>query len=86
MTKKDDLIEKVAEAIYHTEGGVTEEEFKIILGHGRRSWKTNASWDKNNDELREHERCEYRLQAKTVVELIIKFIADNNISLDEIDS
>ena len=74
---KTDLIEKVAEAIYYTEGGVTEEEFKIIFEQSRKLWKTDAPWDSNPNELHEHQRDEYRLQAKTAIDIII-----NELGLD----
>ena len=62
------LIEEIAEIIYRHQGGVTPDEFEAVIGKPQRHWKTDAPWDTRDDELQEHEREEYRLQAQAVID------------------
>jgi hypothetical protein len=65
----EELIEKVAEIIFRHRGGVAPEEYDII-GAKQKEWKTDAPWDTNPDELCEHERDEYRTQARAVLDYL----------------
>ena len=64
-----DLVEKVAEAIYRNVGGVSPDEFEAVIGQPQRHWKTDAPWDTDPNELCEHERDEYRFQARAILNL-----------------
>lgn len=62
------VVEKVAEAIYRTSGGMTDQDFYRASGRARRVWKTAQPWDSQPDvELCEWEREEYRLQARAAI-------------------
>ena len=66
-----EIVERVAEAIYRTSGGMTDEDFVQIHGKARRIWKTDQPWDSQSDiELCEWERDEYRLQAQAVINVL----------------
>ena len=68
-----DLIEVIAEIIYLHQAGIYPEEYEIIMGEKQKLWKTDKPWDSQPDiELLEHERDEYRTQAKAVVEYLKK--------------
>ena len=62
-TKTADMIDAMAEAIYHHDGGMTDEEYLEVQGKPRRVWKTTAPWDSNSEGLTEWERDEYRIMA-----------------------
>jgi len=64
---EQEQVERVAEAIYHTSGGMTDEDYEAVMCKRRRVWKTDAPWDTNPDELAEHERDEYRTMAKAAI-------------------
>jgi hypothetical protein len=68
MKKMDELIEQVAEIIYRHKGGVAPDEYEAVIGEKQKEWKTDAPWDTNPDELCEHERDEYRTQARAVLD------------------
>lgn len=64
------VIEKVAEAIYQaTWNNITDDPayYEALMGHRSKLWKTGAPWDTNPDELTEHERDDYRCQAKAAL-------------------
>lgn len=65
------LVERVAEAIYRHSGGITDEEHLAIFGVPRKAWKTDAPWDTNPNELAEHERDEYRMQARAAIQAVL---------------
>jgi hypothetical protein len=64
------LIEQVAEAIYRSEGGMTDEDHKEILGEPRRVWAVLAEWERDG----------YRAQAKAAMDVI-----DRNLPLFKVD-
>jgi hypothetical protein len=70
----EDIIDKVAEIIYRTQGGCTyEEEFEILTGRKPRLWKTDLPWDSQPDlELCEWERDDYRHQARSILKFLEK--------------
>lgn len=70
----EDLIEQIAEVIYRHAGGICPEEFENVFGKPQRHWKTDAPRDTRDDELQEHERDEYRLQARKVVETVASYL------------
>lgn len=65
----DDLVERVAEAIFlATYTGVAPlEDYERVVGIKPKVWKTDAPWDTNPGELAEHERDDYRWQAKAAI-------------------
>ena len=65
----EDLVERVAEAIYHVDGGMSDEDYLAATGQRRKLWKTDAPWDP--DELEEHERDEYRMMAMAAIRAIL---------------
>lgn len=68
-----DLTEEIAQIIYLYNGGLHPEEYETITGNKKRLWKTNKSWDSQPEiELCEHERDEFRTQARMVVEYLKK--------------
>lgn len=66
-----DLVERVAEAIYHVDGGMSDEEYFDATGQKRKLWKTDAPWDSNPDELAEHQRDDYRTMAMAAIRAIL---------------
>lgn len=64
------LRDLIAETIYRHQGGVYPDEFETICGKKQRHWETDAPWDSRDDELCEHERDEYRVQADAVLALL----------------
>jgi hypothetical protein len=69
----DELIEQVAQIIYKTQGGASnEEEFEMMTGYKLRLWKTDAPWDTNPNELCEWERDDFRWQAEAVLKFLGK--------------
>jgi len=38
----EEQIERVAEAIYHVSGGMTDHDYEVAMGKPRRAWKTDA--------------------------------------------
>ena len=66
----DDLVERVAEAIFLARYTCVAplEDYERIVGTKPKVWKTNAPWDTNPDELAEHERDDYRWMAKAAIE------------------
>ena len=63
----DDDCDHVAEAIYRNSGGLTDEDYLMVMGIPRLQWKTDAEWDTNPDELTEHERDDYRMMARAAI-------------------
>jgi hypothetical protein len=64
-------VEKMAEAIFLHEGGVGPEQFLEVMGSAQKKWKIDAPWDTHPDhELCEHERDEYRLQARAALDAL----------------
>ena len=71
MGPSTDEIERVAEAIYRTGGGMDDAEYLIVMGATRRVWKTDKPWDSDpENELCEWERDEYRFQARAAIEAL----------------
>ena len=66
-----ELVERVAEAIYHVDGGMSDEDYLAETGEKRKLWKTDAPWDSNPEELAEHERDEYRMMAMAAIRAIL---------------
>jgi hypothetical protein len=66
-----ELREKIAEAIYHVDGGMTDEDYFYATGEKRRLWKTDAPWDTNPDELAEHERDGFRMMAEAAFRAVM---------------
>lgn len=67
------LVEAVAQAIYHHEGGMTDEDYLAATGKARLLWETDAPWDSNPEELCEHERDEYRIMAEAAIRAMMSF-------------
>lgn len=66
-----EFIDKIAETIYLYKGGICPEEYEEVVGMPQKDWATDAPWDSRPGlELCEHERDEYRVQAKAVIEYI----------------
>jgi hypothetical protein len=65
------IIEQVAQAIYHNDGGMTDEEYEISCGKSRLLWWTSAPWDTDPNELCEHERDEYRIMAEAAIKAFL---------------
>lgn len=63
----EDLRERIAEALYHNDGGMSDEEYIKVTGKARRLWKTDAPWDTDPNELCEWERDEYRQMADAAI-------------------
>lgn len=64
----EDIVERVAEAIYRNAAGMSDEEYEIITGRPRRVWKTDKPWDSDpQHELCEHERDDYREMARAAI-------------------
>lgn len=73
MTPKSQLIEEVAQIIYRTQGGASnEEEFKMLNGGEMRTWRLEGRrWDSDPKiELCEWERDDYRFQATKILEAL----------------
>jgi len=66
------LIDQVAQIIYHNEGGMDDSEWHEATGKYRKIWKTQEPWDTNPNELCEHERDEYRMQALEVLRFLME--------------
>lgn len=65
----DNLIDRVAEALYRNDGGMNDAEFRSVFGKERRLWKTDAPWDSQADvELCEHERDDWRAMAEAALD------------------
>ena len=60
MVSKTLLEHLVAKAIYHAEGGLTDEDFETILGEPRRTWDKLAEWERDG----------YLAQAKAAMEVV----------------
>jgi hypothetical protein len=69
MSLSQDLVEKVAETIYRYRA-CHPEEYEQVMGQPMKLWKTDAPWDTNPNELAEHERDDYRRQARAVLNLL----------------
>lgn len=68
------LIDTIAQVIYENEGGMDNEEYEVVCGKPRKKWRiikedgSSPDWDQNVEtELLEHERDDYRWQAKAVL-------------------
>jgi len=70
VSDDEKLVERIAEAIYRHRGGISPEEYETIMGKKQRAWKTDAPWDTNPDELCEHERDDYRVEARAVLDVL----------------
>jgi hypothetical protein len=65
-----ELVEQIAEVIFQHAGGMYPHEYENIMGEKKKLWKTDAPWDTNPNELAEHERDEYRVQAQAVLKFL----------------
>lgn len=63
------IIDKVAEAIYRHDG-MTDEEYEQDQGRPRRAWDSSSPWDSESGELAEWERDEYRVQAEAAIRVL----------------
>lgn len=68
MTKKE-LIELVAEAIYHTRYKEIDE---IVNQSFHKFWKTNTPWDQDDTSLCEWERDDYRWEAQSALKVLLE--------------
>lgn len=66
----EDLIEKVAKAIYHNSSGLTDEEYVKVMGEPRKKWRTDLPWDKDDVALCEWQRDEYRQMARAALAVV----------------
>lgn len=69
----DKLIDEVAKAIYHREGGMSDKDYEAIYGKSRKRFDEPPMVfvpPEFRDWLCEHERDEYRWQARGVLELL----------------
>ena len=63
-------VERIAEVIYHHDGGMTDEDYLAVNGEKRRLWiHPNGAYDPDPDHvaLTEWERDEYRLMAAAAI-------------------
>jgi len=67
---EDELIDMVAQAIYHYSGGLTDEDYIEVFGNPRPLWETAAPWDSNPNEIAEHERDDYRVEARAALKAL----------------
>lgn len=69
---RDKLIEEMAEELYKFEGGIDPEEYLVVFGREKRRWRIEGvPWDLvPEEELCEHERDEYRTQARVLLEFL----------------
>jgi len=65
-----DLVERVANAIYRHESGLTDEDYVLAEGHPRSGWYDGGQWDKKPNSLAEWERDEYRMMARAAIDAI----------------
>jgi hypothetical protein len=66
------LVERVAEAIYHHDAGLTDEDYLNVMNEARRAWSDDKPWDSDPENtLCEHERDEYRMMAKAAIEVLL---------------
>jgi hypothetical protein len=73
IATEGELIEIVAQAIHRgtwTSIAPTEEEYEKVIGYRPKLWKTDAPWDTNPAELAEHERDDYRNEAREVIRML----------------
>lgn len=62
-----ELIEKIARTIYYHDGGMTPDEYKKVTGEYRSNWAIHYDFQKENGELAQHERDDYRIVAEAVI-------------------
>jgi hypothetical protein len=64
-----DIVDKVAEAIYRHEGGMTDSDFEQATGRIRRAWQSAKPGDADPErELCEWERDDYRMMARAAIQ------------------
>ena len=68
--KYTNLKEEIAQIIFLYEGGIYPDEYEKIMGTKKTNWKKVYSY--HTSELAEHERDDYRLQARKVLEYLLK--------------
>jgi hypothetical protein len=87
--KRNTLLEEIAKIIYDYEGGWYPEEYEACVGSPKPLW---GKWENEAyvpNQLTEHERDDYRLQASKVIEFLEKHKALKGIykeSKDELDN
>jgi hypothetical protein len=79
----DDVIDEIAQAIYHHSGGMTDNDYFHATGQYRRVWNSGGAWDNDPEhELCEHERDDYRVMAKAAFMALFLsercFLGNNN--------
>lgn len=78
---KQELVERVAEEIYRYQ--VCEpEEYEEFTGKPMRVWRTDAPWDTNPNELREHERDDYRRMAMAAMKTMREVLKEQSDRLE----
>jgi hypothetical protein len=78
MLNKEKLIEELAQIIFHSNAGLTDEDYLAMFGEERKGWGKPELDKYCSDCLQEHERDDFRYQAEKVVQYleekkIIKF-------------
>ncbi|MGW8180807.1 MAG: hypothetical protein ACWGQW_18905 [bacterium] len=77
LSEDSQLLEKVAQAIYHNNGGMDDEDYLQCFGVPRRLW---SDWANDHEgTLCEWERDEYRVMAKAAIEAIEESYEDPNL-------
>lgn len=68
--KRENLIEEIAKVIYE-KGGIPREHYEALVGEPMKEWGSWSLEEYNLDnQLVEHERDEYRYQARAVIEFL----------------
>jgi hypothetical protein len=72
VVDEDQVIERMAMAIFQNEGGLgDDEDWKAMYGDKpRKLWMTDAPWDTNPAELTEWQRDDYRAQARAALAIV----------------
>lgn len=68
----NEIVEITAQTIYHYEGGMTPQEYKDCTGKEKPVWRRIYKFHDKYKELEEHERDEYRLQAKETIQILLE--------------
>ena len=69
MKISEEIIEKVAEAIFNNSAGLTNNEYNKIMGEPRKRWN-KLPWHSWRECLVEWERDEYRQMARAAIEAL----------------
>jgi len=66
------LVEEIAIKIYYSDGGCSPEDYEASFGKTKDHWKQFYDFQKEEDCLAEHERDDFRYQAKEVVDYLLR--------------